>query len=213
VGRAGSLGTFSTLGAAGNQLFRRTSSPAATSSQMRKIVMQTLSTRDRPSWLSASAWPWPTYSLSDDTGRGLAPLFVHVGSCSFVARRIGASVKPFCCVTLDAPGAGQSERSASAPTLGQAGNAVTAVVDALQLNASRWSPTTSAPARQRPVAFSRMEGPVPGRAAAESATRQTIFRCATTPTWSPRRVQSFRNGRVRSDLCRAGRVGVRKDIR
>ena len=39
----------------------------------------------------------------------------------------------FRCVALDAPGSGLSDRSDSAPTLAQAGDAVTAVVDALQL--------------------------------------------------------------------------------
>jgi len=103
--------------------------------------MKTLATLDRPSWLPSSAWPWPTYALRQDQGRiavtdaghGPTLLFVHVGSWSFVWRDILLRLQnDFRCVTVDAPGCGLSDRLAT-PTLAQAGNAVTAVIDALQL--------------------------------------------------------------------------------
>jgi haloalkane dehalogenase len=103
--------------------------------------MKTLAKLDRPSWLSSSAWPWPTYELRQDRGRiavtdaghGPTLLFVHVGSWSFVWRDVLLRLQnDFRCVTVDAPGCGLSDRLAT-PTLAQAGNAVTAVIDALEL--------------------------------------------------------------------------------
>jgi haloalkane dehalogenase len=104
--------------------------------------MQTLPIIERPTWLPTSAWPWPTYALEHDTGRiavtdiGQGPplLFVHVGSWSFLWRDVLARLQnDFRCVALDAPGCGLSERVESAPTLTSAADAVTAVVDALQV--------------------------------------------------------------------------------
>jgi len=104
--------------------------------------MRTLPVIDRPSWLPESAWPWPTYALDHDTGRiavtdiGEGPplLFVHVGSWSFVWRDILLRLgHDFRCVAVDAPGSGLSDRTVSAPTLARAGDALTAVVDELQL--------------------------------------------------------------------------------
>jgi haloalkane dehalogenase len=61
-------------------------------------------------------------------------LFVHVGSWSFVWRDVLARLqKDFRRVALDAPGSGLTDRMESAPTLADAADAVTAVVDALQL--------------------------------------------------------------------------------
>ena len=103
--------------------------------------MKTLATLDRPSWLSPSAWPWDTCALGrdgariavTDTGRGPTLLFVHVGSWSFVWRDVLLRLQnDFRCVTVDAPGCGLSDPVA-APTLAHAGDAVTAVIDALQL--------------------------------------------------------------------------------
>jgi haloalkane dehalogenase len=103
--------------------------------------METLATLDRPSWLPSSAWPWATYVLGrdrgriavTDTGRGPTLLFVHVGSWSFVWRDVLLLLQnDFRCVTVDAPGCGLSDPVA-APTLTHAGDAVTAVIDALQL--------------------------------------------------------------------------------
>jgi len=104
--------------------------------------MKTLPVIDRPSWLPESAWPWPTYALDHHTGRvavtdvGEGPplLFVHVGSWSFVWRDVLMRLQhDFRCVTVDAPGSGLSDRMEFPPTLAQAGDAVAAVVDGLQL--------------------------------------------------------------------------------
>jgi haloalkane dehalogenase len=103
--------------------------------------MKTLATLDRPGWLPSSAWPWDTYALNrpagrvavTDTGRGPTLLFVHVGSWSFVWRDVVLRLQnDFRCVTIDAPGSGLSD-PVPAPTLAQAGDAVTAAIDALQL--------------------------------------------------------------------------------
>jgi pimeloyl-ACP methyl ester carboxylesterase len=105
--------------------------------------METLPVIERPGWLPSSAWPWPTRGLDHDTGRiavtdigqGPALLFVHVGAWSFVWRDVLMRLQShFRCVTLDAPGCGLSDRSESAPTLAQAGDAVSAVIEALQLH-------------------------------------------------------------------------------
>lgn len=104
--------------------------------------MKTLPVIDRPSWLPLSAWPWPARALSHDTGRiavtdvghGPALLFVHVGAWSFVWRDVIMRLQNnFRCVTLDAPGAGLSDRSKSRPTLADAGDAVATVMEQLDL--------------------------------------------------------------------------------
>ncbi|WP_156174215.1 alpha/beta fold hydrolase, partial [Mycobacterium nebraskense] len=103
--------------------------------------MKTLTVLDRPSWLPSSAWPWETYALSQDRGRiavtdiggGPTLLFVHVGSWSFVWRDVLLRLQDnFRCVVVDAPGCGLSDRL-PLPTLAEAGEAVAAVIDALQL--------------------------------------------------------------------------------
>lgn len=103
--------------------------------------MKTLATLDRPAWLPSSAWPWESYALDrpagrvavTDAGQGPTLLFVHVGSWSFVWRDVMLRLQnDFRCVTVDAPGSGLSDR-VPAPTLAQAGDTVTAVIDALQL--------------------------------------------------------------------------------
>jgi haloalkane dehalogenase len=104
--------------------------------------MKTLTILDRPSWLPPSAWPWQPYALNHDqgriavtdTGQGPPLVFVHVGSWSFVWRDVLLRLQnDFRCVAIDAPGCGLSDRLATPPTLAQAGDAVTAVIDALQL--------------------------------------------------------------------------------
>src|ERR1700758_3326856 len=103
--------------------------------------MKTLATLDRPGWLPSSAWPWQPSALDHaggriavtDTGRGPTLLFVHVGSWSFVWRDVLLRLQnDFRCVAIDAPGCGLSDR-VSTPTLAEAGEAVTAVIDALDL--------------------------------------------------------------------------------
>jgi pimeloyl-ACP methyl ester carboxylesterase len=104
--------------------------------------MKTLPVLDRPGWLPSSAWPWPTYALDHESGRiavtdigsGATLLFVHVGAWSFVWRDVLMRLQNhFRCVTLDAPGSGQSDRSESAPTLAAAADAVSAVIEGLRL--------------------------------------------------------------------------------
>jgi pimeloyl-ACP methyl ester carboxylesterase len=104
--------------------------------------MKTLATLDLPTWLPSSAWPWQTYTLKHDqgriavtdTGQGPTLVFVHVGSWSFLWRDVVQRLRnDFRCVTVDAPGCGLSDRLQTSPTLAQAGVAVTAVIDALQL--------------------------------------------------------------------------------
>jgi pimeloyl-ACP methyl ester carboxylesterase len=104
--------------------------------------MHTLPVLHRPRWLPATAWPWPTYRLPQRTGRiavtdigeGPTLLFVHVGTWSFVWRDVLMRLQSdFRCVTLDAPGNGQSARSDPPPTMANAGESVTAVIDALDL--------------------------------------------------------------------------------
>lgn len=103
--------------------------------------MKTLATLDRPTWLPSSAWPWQTYRVDHagvriavtDTGHGPTLLFVHVGSWSYVWRDVVLRLQDdFRCVTIDAPGSGLSDR-VSTPTLAEAGEAVIAVIDALDL--------------------------------------------------------------------------------
>ena len=115
--------------------------------------MKTLPVIERPGWLPPSAWPWPSYTLDHDTGRiavtdigeGPALVFVHVGSWSFVWRDVLMRLQnDFRCVALDAPGCGLSDRSRTPPTLAQAGEAVTCVVDRLQLRDVTLIATTSA---------------------------------------------------------------------
>lgn len=104
--------------------------------------MQTLPIINRPAWLPKQAWPWPTQAVDygagrvalTDIGQGPTLLFVHVGSWSFVWRDVLTRLQnDFRCVAVDAPGCGLSDRTESAPTLVQAADVVTAVVDQLQL--------------------------------------------------------------------------------
>src|SRR5215213_1651689 len=104
--------------------------------------MQTLPIIDRPTWLPEQRWPWPTHALDygrgrvaiTDVGQGPPLLFVHVGSWSFVWRDVMLRLQnDFRCVAVDAPGCGLSDRIGFAPTLVDAADAVTAVVDQLQL--------------------------------------------------------------------------------
>ncbi|MEQ0744121.1 alpha/beta fold hydrolase [Mycobacterium tuberculosis] len=106
------------------------------------MTMKSLAALDRPSWLSSSAWPWQPYLLSHhqggiavtDIGDGPAVLFVHVGSWSFVWRDVLLRLaNDFRCVAIDAPGCGLSDRLSTPPTLAQAADAITSVIDALQL--------------------------------------------------------------------------------
>ncbi|QUR67808.1 alpha/beta fold hydrolase [Mycobacterium spongiae] len=102
----------------------------------------TLAPIDRPAWLPASAWPWPTTGLMvgpdrvaiTDIGQGHTLLFVHVGTWSFVWRDVLAHLHTrFRCVAIDPVGSGLSDRIDRRPTLDQAAATITSVIDALDL--------------------------------------------------------------------------------
>ena len=142
--------------------------------------MKTLAILDRPSWLPSSAWPWETYALSHDRGRiavtdvGSGPtlLFVHVGSWSFVWRDVLLRLQnDFRCVAVDAPGCGLSDRLPS-PTLAQAGDAVAAVIDALQL-------------RDITLVAHDLGGPAGFLAAARRADRVAALAAVNCFAWTP----------------------------
>lgn len=143
--------------------------------------MKTLATLDRPSWLPASAWPWETYTLRHgqgraavtDTGRGPTLLFVHVGSWSFVWRDVLLRLhNDFRCVAVDAPGCGLSDRLAKPPTLADASDAVTAVIDALQL-------------RDVTLVAHDLGGPAGFLAAARRADRISALAAINCFAWKP----------------------------
>ncbi len=142
--------------------------------------MKTLATLDRPSWLPSSAWPWQTSTLSHgdgriavtDTGHGPTLLFVHVGSWSFVWRDVLLLLQTeFRCVTIDAPGCGLSDRL-STPTLARAGEAVTAVIDALELQGVT-------------LIAHDLGGPVGFLAAARRADRIAALAAVNCFAWTP----------------------------
>ncbi len=142
--------------------------------------MKTLATLDRPAWLPSSSWPWQTYTLSHaqgriavtDIGQGPTLLFVHVGSWSFVWRDVLLRLQnDFRCVAVDAPGCGLSER-VEAPTLAQAGEAVIAVVDALQL-------------RDITLVAHDLGGPAGFLAAARRADRFAALAAVNCFAWKP----------------------------
>jgi len=98
----------------------------------------------RPTWLPAEHWPFPTPALMTPVGRiavtdiGSGPtlLFVHVGSWSFVWRDLLLQLSPhYRCVALDAPGSGLSAHPDSPVSLRGAARAVGSVIEALDLRA------------------------------------------------------------------------------
>jgi pimeloyl-ACP methyl ester carboxylesterase len=144
--------------------------------------MKTLPIIDRPDWLSSSAWPWPSYAISHDSGRiavtdvgqGPALVFVHVGSWSFVWRDLIMHLQnDFRCVALDAPGCGLSDRSESMPTLTEAGDAVSAVMEQLEL-------------RDVTLVAHDLGGPAGFLAAARSPDRVRSLAAVNCFAWKPR---------------------------
>lgn len=96
----------------------------------------------RPDWLSDDQWPWPIQAVEvdeqqvayTDVGSGPTLLLVHTGMWSFVWRDLIAALAPeFRCVTLDAPGTGLTT-GPSKVDLSQAANAITAIVETLDLD-------------------------------------------------------------------------------
>src|SRR6201993_5620612 len=142
--------------------------------------MKTLATLDRPGWLPSSAWPWQPSALDHaggriavtDIGSGPTLLFVHVGSWSFVWRDVLLRLqKDFRCIAVDAPGCGLSDR-VSSPTLAQAGGALIAVIDALQL-------------RDVTLVAHDLGGPAGFLAAARRADRVAALAAVNCFAWRP----------------------------
>jgi pimeloyl-ACP methyl ester carboxylesterase len=106
--------------------------------------MSVLTASQRPVWLQAEQWPFPTTALIAQAGRiavtdiGSGPtlLFVHVGSWSFIWRDLLLELSPrYRCITIDAPGSGLSSHPDSPVSLRGAATAVGSVIDALDLRA------------------------------------------------------------------------------
>ena len=106
--------------------------------------MSALTAIQRPAWLAAERWPFPTAELITPVGRiavtdiGSGPtlLFVHVGSWSFIWRDLLLELSPhYRCVTIDAPGSGLSTHPDSPVSLRGAAIAAGSVIDALDLRA------------------------------------------------------------------------------
>lgn len=105
--------------------------------------MNTLTPIARPDWLPFERWPFETAMLSipagrvavTDVGSGPTLLFVHVGSWSFIWRDMLVDLsRQYRCVTLDAPGSGLSSQPDAPVSLQGAGDAISAVIDALDLH-------------------------------------------------------------------------------
>jgi haloalkane dehalogenase len=105
--------------------------------------MSTITPISRPAWLARELWPFPTSALTTmsgdriaitDVGAGPTLLFVHVGGWSFVWRDLLLELSSdYRCVTIDAPGSGLSSQPSSRVSLQLAANAISAVIDALDL--------------------------------------------------------------------------------
>jgi pimeloyl-ACP methyl ester carboxylesterase len=143
--------------------------------------MSTLKAIQRPPWLSADAWPFPTASLATpvgqiavtDIGSGPTLLFVHVGSWSFVWRDLLLELSPhYRCVTLDAPGSGLSAHPQSPVSLRGAASAVGSVIEALDLRAIT-------------MIFHDVGGPVGLAAAAEHPERIAGLVAVNAIGWRP----------------------------
>ena len=105
--------------------------------------MNTLTPIARPDWLPFERWAFDTSVLSTparriavtDVGSGPTLLFVHVGSWSFIWRDMLVDLsRQYRCVTLDAPGSGLSTQPDEPVSLQGAGDAIRAVIDALDLH-------------------------------------------------------------------------------
>lgn len=143
--------------------------------------MRALNAIQRPPWLTAEAWPFPTAALATpagqiavtDIGSGPALLFVHVGSWSFVWRDLLLELSPhYRCVTFDAPGSGLSAQPHSSVTLRGAARAVGSVIEALDLRAVT-------------MVFHDVGGPVALAAAAEHPERISGLVAVNAIGWRP----------------------------
>jgi haloalkane dehalogenase len=144
--------------------------------------MSALTMIQRPAWLTAEQWPFPTSELATaagriavtDIGSGPTLLFVHVGSWSFVWRDLMLELSPhYRCVTIDAPGSGLSSQPDSPVSLHGAADAVVSVIDALDLQAIT-------------LIFHDVGGPVALAAAAERHERIAGFVALNAIGWRPK---------------------------
>lgn len=136
----------------------------------------------RPSWLPESVWPFATSQLAyngsriafTDVGRGPVLLFVHTGQWSFLWRDVITRLSlDFRCVTLDAPGTGQSSRVPPREiTLKNSADAVLALIRALDL-------------RDITLAVHDLGGPAGLAAAAEAPDRIRGIAAINTFAWRP----------------------------
>lgn len=135
----------------------------------------------RPTWLSADSWPFPTAALNTPVGRiaitdiGCGPtlLFVHVGSWSFVWRDLLLQLSPhYRCVALDPPGSGLSTHPHSPVSLHAAARAVGSVIEALDL-------------REITMVFHDVGGPAGLAAAAEHPERFAGLVALNAIGWRP----------------------------
>lgn len=143
--------------------------------------MSALTAIQRPTWLPAEHWPFPTATLMTPVGRiavtdiGSGPtlLFVHVGSWSFVWRDLLLQLSPhYRCVALDAPGSGLSAHPDSPVSLRGAARAVGSVIEALDLRAIT-------------MIFHDVGGPVGLAAAAEHPDRIAGLVALNAIGWRP----------------------------
>lgn len=144
--------------------------------------MRALSVIQRPAWLPAEQWPFPTTALATPVGRiavtdiGSGPtlLFVHVGSWSFVWRDLLLQLSPhYRCVALDPPGSGLSAHPHAPVSLRGAARAVASVIEALDLRAIT-------------MIFHDAGGPVGLAAAAEHPERVAGLVALNAIGWRPR---------------------------
>jgi pimeloyl-ACP methyl ester carboxylesterase len=143
--------------------------------------VNTLTTIQRPVWLPAEQWPFPTAALITpvgriaftDTGSGPTLLFVHVGSWSFIWRDLLLELsRHYRCITIDAPGSGLSAQPDSPVSLRGAASAVTSVIEALDLRAIT-------------MIFHDVGGPVGLAAAAEHPERIAGLVALNAIGWRP----------------------------
>ena len=144
------------------------------------IVTNTAVMALRPDCLTDDQWPWPIRAIAvhernvayTDVGSGPTLLLVHTGMWSFVWRDLIAALSPyFRCVTLDAPGTGLTTGT-SKVDVSQAANAITAIVESLDLV-------------DMTLVFHDLGGPAALQAAADWPERVSQLAAINTFGWRP----------------------------
>jgi pimeloyl-ACP methyl ester carboxylesterase len=163
--------------------------------------MSTLTPIVRPRWLPREQWPFPATALTTTTGQRIAVtdfgagptlLFVHVGGWSFIWRDLLLELADeYRCVTVDAPGSGQSSQPTGRVSLHGAADAVEAVIDALDL-------------RTVTLVMHDVGGPVGLAAAAERSDRIAGLVSLNALGWRPT------GARLRSMLAVMGSAPARE---